>query len=106
MNARECNKKVWDALIRCGAFDNLGDRTTLLHNLDLLSSYGAKAQKNALSGQIDIFGSLGAEDNLPALKLEPPASIPDNREQLGWEGAPRALPLTPSARRLCFLPVR
>jgi DNA polymerase-3 subunit alpha len=87
VNARECNKKVWESLAKTGAFDALteGDRGRVLNNVDLISSYAAKAQKNALSGQIDIFGSLGAEENLPALRLDPPAVPVTTREQLSWE---------------------
>lgn len=85
VNAHHCNKKVWESLIRSGAMDRLGERATLLHNLDLIASYAAKAQKNALSGQIDLFGSLGEDDNLPALRLMPPAEPPTAREQLMWE---------------------
>jgi DNA polymerase-3 subunit alpha len=56
-----------------------------LHNLDTITSYASKAQKNALSGQIDIFGSLGIEDNLPGLKLDLPSSTTTAREMLSWE---------------------
>ncbi|HSX01370.1 MAG TPA: DNA polymerase III subunit alpha, partial [Candidatus Saccharimonas sp.] len=87
VSARECNKKVWESLAKCGAFDSLvdGNRAQLLHNLDIVVAYAAKSQKNALSGQIDIFGSLGAEENLPALRLELPPAAVTNREQLTWE---------------------
>jgi DNA polymerase-3 subunit alpha len=87
VNARECNKKVWEALAKSGAFDGLikGDRGVLLHNLDVLTSFASKAQKNALSGQIDIFGSLGEEENSPALRLDPPPVPVSSREQLAWE---------------------
>ncbi len=87
VSSRECNKKVWESLGKCGAFDSLidADRGRLLHNLDIVTAYAAKAQKNALSGQIDIFGSLGAEENLPALRLDPPPQKTSNREQLAWE---------------------
>jgi DNA polymerase-3 subunit alpha len=87
VNARECNKKAWESFTKTGAFDSLigGDRGLLLNNLDLVTSYAAKAQKNALSGQIDIFGSLGAEDDAPALRLDPPPRPTTGREQLAWE---------------------
>ncbi|MDF2461388.1 MAG: dnaE, partial [Candidatus Saccharibacteria bacterium] len=87
VNARECNKKVWEALAKSGAFDSLikDERGVLLHNLDVLTSFASKAQKNALSGQIDIFGSLGEEENLPALRLDPPPVPVSSREQLAWE---------------------
>jgi len=87
VNARESNKKVWEALAKSGAFDALlkGDRTLLLNNLDLVTSYAAKSQKNALSGQIDIFGSLGADDQQPGLRLDPAPMPASPREQLAWE---------------------
>ncbi len=85
VSAREVNKKVWESLIKCGAFDSLGERGQLLHNLDTVTGYAARAQKNALSGQIDIFGSLGVEENLPMLHLDfPPVKI-TSRDRLGWE---------------------
>lgn len=85
VNAAECNRKVWEAFIRSGAMDCLGGRGQLLHNLDTIISYASKAQKNALSGQIDIFGSLGIDDNLPGLHLELPPAAVSPREQLAWE---------------------
>jgi DNA polymerase III subunit alpha len=87
VNARECNRKGWESLTKSGAFDSLigADRARLLHNLDTVTAYAAKSQKNALSGQIDIFGSLGAEENLPALRLDPPPQAVTTREQLSWE---------------------
>ena len=87
VSARECNKKAWESFARTGAFDSLsdGNRGQLLHNLDLLTAYASKAQKNALSGQIDLFGSMAAEDDLPALHLELPPTAPTTREQLMWE---------------------
>lgn len=87
VSAREVNRKVWESLAKCGAFDSIGgvDRATLLHNLELITSYAAKSQKNALSGQIDIFGSLGDGHSAPDLRLEPAPAPVTTREQLAWE---------------------
>ncbi len=86
VSASECNKKGWESLICCGAFDSLvEDRGQLLHNLDSIVSYAQRAQKNALSGQIDIFGSLGSEENLPQLRFDLPDVAPTAREMLSWE---------------------
>jgi DNA polymerase-3 subunit alpha len=87
VNSSECNRKVWESLAKSGAFDSLidNDRAKLLHNLDTITAYGSKSQKNALSGQIDIFGSLGVQEEHPALRMED-APIPVGvHEQLGWE---------------------
>ncbi|HVE80671.1 MAG TPA: DNA polymerase III subunit alpha [Candidatus Dormibacteraeota bacterium] len=81
----ETNRKVWESLIKSGAMDDFGERGQLLHNLDSIMSYASKAQKNALSGQIDIFGSLGIEDAAPALRMDLPPETLSPREQLSWE---------------------
>ncbi len=48
-------------------------------------SYASKVQKNALSGQIDIFGSLGMEDSLPGIHMALPSEVASQRDQLSWE---------------------
>jgi DNA polymerase-3 subunit alpha len=87
VSARECNKKGWESLAKCGAFDSLidGNRGQLLHNLDVVTAYASKAQKNALTGQIDIFGSLGVDEAAPALRMDLPPTETTSREQLLWE---------------------
>jgi DNA polymerase-3 subunit alpha len=85
VNAGDVNKKVWESLIKAGAMDGFDQRHILIHNVDLITGYASRAQKNALSGQIDIFGSLGSTENLPALRLDIPATSPDPREFLAWE---------------------
>ncbi len=83
--ASETNKKVWESLIKCGAMDGFDERGKLLHNLDMMVAYASKAQKNALSGQIDIFGSLGSADDIPGLHLDEPPLKLKGQERLGWE---------------------
>lgn len=79
------NRKVMESLIKVGALESFGDRTTLLENLDKILAYSSRAQKNALSGQIDIFGAIGSVDEAPALALDIPKKLADSREQLAWE---------------------
>lgn len=85
VDAREINKKAIEALMKVGAYDQIGDRATLLENLEKIVAYMSKAQKNALSGQIDIFGSLGMAEEMPPLPLDAPSGELDNREVLMWE---------------------
>jgi DNA polymerase-3 subunit alpha len=85
VDAREINKKAIEALVKVGAFDSIGDRATLFANIDKIVSYMSKVQKNALSGQIDIFGSLGVSEEIPALPLDAPSEIVGEREFLQWE---------------------
>lgn len=85
VDAREINKKAIEALMKVGAMDGLGDRATLIENLDKIVTYMSRAQKNALSGQIDIFGSMGIAEEMPALPLDPPAQLLEPREVSVWE---------------------
>jgi DNA polymerase-3 subunit alpha len=85
VDAREINKKAIEALMKVGAFDSIGDRATLFANLDKIVIYMSKVQKNALSGQIDIFGSMGATEDVPSLPLDAPSEILGEREFLQWE---------------------
>ena len=86
VNSRVVNRKAMESLIKAGAFDRFGDRFTLLHNLDLLVAYGARMQKQADSGQTDIFGGeLGQATPRARLGLQAPPSVGDNHEQLIWE---------------------
>lgn len=85
VDATVINKKVMESLIKCGAFDSLGNRDTLLNNIPIITSYASRVQKNALSGQIDIFGTSGMTNEVPPLALEPPRQKPDPRSHLMWE---------------------
>lgn len=85
VDAREINKKAIEALMKVGAFDSIGDRATLYANLEKIVVYMSKVQKNALSGQIDIFGSLGVSEEVPSLPLDAPGEIIGEREFLQWE---------------------
>jgi DNA polymerase-3 subunit alpha len=83
---RIVNRKPMESLIKAGAFDRYGDRATLLHNLDFLLAFSARLQKQANSGQTDIFGNL--EDSAvdkPRLELQALPAPADTHEQLLWE---------------------
>lgn len=84
---RIVNRKPMESLIKAGAFDRYGERATLLHNLDLLLAFAARLQKQANSGQTDIFGNLEDPtiDSRPRLELQLPSAPSDSREQLLWE---------------------
>ncbi len=85
VDASVVNKKVMESLIKCGAFDNLGERQRLLFNVDKITSYASRVQKNALSGQIDIFGSLNADQEFPPISMDNPTNRMDPRQNLVWE---------------------
>ncbi len=85
VDATVINKKVMESLFKCGAFDGFGDRDMLLENMDRITMYAAKVQKSALSGQIDIFGSMGMETEIPPLQLDTATNTSDSRTRLMWE---------------------
>lgn len=86
VNVRTVNRKAMESLIKAGAFDQFGDRSTLLHNLDMMLAYAQRLQKQAGSGQTDLFGELIEDIALkPQLTLETVHEKFDAREQLLWE---------------------
>ena len=56
VRAGEINKKVMESLIKAGAFDSLGDRSTLLFNLERILGFAQKTQKGTADGQLGLFG--------------------------------------------------
>lgn len=80
------NKKAWESLIKSGGFDRFGDRSDLLFNLETIQAFGSKVQKEALSGQTDLFAALGAESSIqPTVTLQAAPVKYTQKEQLMWE---------------------
>ena len=80
------NKKAWDSLIKTGAFDTMADRSDLLFNLETIQSFASKLQKEALSGQTDLFGDLmGSESIQPSISLATAPAKHTDKERLAWE---------------------
>lgn len=86
VSAGTVNRKVLESLIKAGAFDSFGDRSLLLNNVDNILALSARVQKDAASGQVDLFGdgqnSGGAS---PALSLEKSEVVFSDSEQQRWE---------------------
>jgi DNA polymerase-3 subunit alpha len=87
VNTRLANRKAIESLVKAGAFDRFGDRSTLLYNMDLIVAYGQRLAKERASGQTDLFGNMleNTAISKPTLKLEIPASKYNPRDLLGWE---------------------
>ncbi len=82
------NRKAWESLIKSGGFDSMGDRSDLLFNLDTITAFASKVQKEALSGQTDLFGMLA--DDSPAgvqatMSLATAPTKHTDKERLTWE---------------------
>jgi DNA polymerase III subunit alpha len=85
VDLKAVNRKVYEALIKCGAFDPLpGNRAQLLDALDAALDGAAREARDRESGQASLFGMI--EEPHPALKPSlRPLPAPTTMEQLAWE---------------------
>lgn len=84
VNVRIVNRKNLESLIKAGAFDRFGDRSELLFNLDGILAYANKVQKEAATGQTDLFGNL-LDTMIAPLKLEAAPTKINQKELLLYE---------------------
>jgi DNA polymerase III subunit alpha len=85
VDLKAVNRKVYEALIKCGALDPLpGNRAQLLDALDAALDVAAREARDRESGQASLFGMI--EEPHPALKPSlRPLPAPTTMEQLAWE---------------------
>lgn len=79
---KDLNKKSFEALIKCGAMDDMGERNQLLANLEMLLEYARETQKNADSPQIGLFG--GEEVSIGSIRMKE-AEPATRKQKLAWE---------------------
>lgn len=86
VNGRLVNKKVWESLIKSGAFDRFADRGALLEHVDTILAIASKMNKEQALGQTDLFGGDG-DDVKPMFNIEIPPStgLYKDHEYLSWE---------------------
>lgn len=87
VNCQAVNKKSLESLVKAGAFDRFSDRSQLVQNIDNILALSSRLQKDAKSGQVDLFGSAAGGDSVPAASLNWEISgitFPAS-ELLGWE---------------------
>ena len=85
VNSTKFNKRSWEAAIKTGAFDRFGSRSDLLFNLESIQAYGAKCQKDAASGQTDLFAAFGEAGAIPEPTLQAAPAQVSEKDQLFWE---------------------
>lgn len=85
VNAGEINKKVIESLIKSGAFDTLGDRSTFLFNLERILNFAQKLQKGTADGQMGLFGETQKSQVAFHLDLIKPETILISEEKLAFE---------------------
>jgi DNA polymerase-3 subunit alpha len=85
VDAKQVNRRVFEALIKCGALDELpGNRAQNLAALDVALDLAAHATREKELGQVSLFGD--ASEHAPSLTPTLPLiSAPTTREMLAWE---------------------
>jgi DNA polymerase-3 subunit alpha len=85
VDVRAANRKVYEALVKCGALDQLpGNRAQLLDALDAALEVASREARDRELGQASLFGMI--EEPHPSLKPSlRPLPPPTTMEQLGWE---------------------
>ena len=85
VDPKNMNRKVFEALIKCGALDSLpGNRAQQLDALESALEVAVRAARDRESGQFSLFGDSEVvhEELKPSLRLLP---APPVLEMLGWE---------------------
>ncbi len=85
VDVKAVNRKVYEALIKCGALDPLpGNRAQLLDALDAALEVAAREARDREMGQSSLFGMIEEPHPAlaPSLRFLP---APSTMEQLGWE---------------------
>jgi DNA polymerase-3 subunit alpha len=82
--SRDINKRSIEALAQAGALDELGERKSILKNMDRILEYAREAQKTKTHNQESLFSLLADQASIPPLNLLPakPAKL---EEKLLWE---------------------
>jgi DNA polymerase-3 subunit alpha len=79
---KNLNKKSWQALVKCGALDNFGERNQLLFNTESILEFAKSQMKSKESGQESLFGAKEMAASDIKLAATEPAS---KDEKLLWE---------------------
>jgi DNA polymerase-3 subunit alpha len=84
--SRACGKSALEVLIKCGAFDSIhNNRQAMIDAVPNAIESGAKAQADALSGQINMFGEATEMGRPKSLGQLPDIPDADRDMRLGWE---------------------
>jgi DNA polymerase-3 subunit alpha len=85
IDGKQVNRRVFEALIKCGALDGIpGNRAAKLAALDTALELAARTTRDAELGQVSLFGDASAQAPAFAAKL-PSIAAPTTREMLAWE---------------------
>ncbi len=80
INHKNLNKKSVEALAKSGAMDELGDRNTIIGNLEILLAFNKESR--GVAAQDSLFGAIGGIEAKLVLTSQPEATV---NEKLTWE---------------------
>ena len=83
INHKDLNKKSLESLIKCGVFDQFGERGQFLANLKEILEYGKKIKEIIHSNQMSLFDSISS-NVIPKLNFKI-TSLIDEKQNLAWE---------------------
>jgi DNA polymerase III subunit alpha len=82
VHTKNFNKRSWEALVKSGALDSLGERGVLLGNTDNVLSFARNLSKTLNSNQVSLFGNTDmGKAKLTLLDVEGASK----REYMTWE---------------------
>jgi DNA polymerase III subunit alpha len=81
VHTKNFNKKSWEALVKCGALDNFGERGQLLANTEYILNHVREQVKNKEAGQESLFGASLDSAELSLIQAEPAG----DEDKLSWE---------------------
>ncbi|MFC1899707.1 DNA polymerase III subunit alpha [Chloroflexota bacterium] len=79
------NRRVLESLIKAGALDCLGDRGSLLYNIERVLSLAQREQRLRDTGQSTMFNLWGEKADTPTPALDLEAASISSRDKLYWE---------------------
>ena len=82
---RNVNRRVMESLIKAGAFDCLGNRGTLLNNVNEILSLAQRELRSREAGQTTMFDLWGKEVPVPVSNLNLSEAEVPVKERLAWE---------------------
>ena len=86
VDLRCVNKRTIEALVACGAFDNMGlKRDIMLHNVSRAVESGTRYQRDKERGQFNLFGGDGEEQELIEIQYSVPEERFTQRQRLRLE---------------------
>jgi len=85
INLKNLNRRALESLIKAGALDALGQRGTVLANLDRIISLAQREQRLRESGQATMFDLFGESVATPLPSLELEEAETNRAQQLSWE---------------------